>query len=50
MACKVTSYFYKPPLPQLNVELVSYTNSCFEVVHNFELEKRGDEVGFVNVH
>jgi hypothetical protein len=29
----------KPPLPQLNVELVScyITKSCFGVVHNIEL-------------
>jgi hypothetical protein len=40
----------KPPLPQLNVELVSWyiTKSCFGVVHNIELGG-GDKVCFVNV-
>ena len=34
----------KPPLPQLNVELVSWyiTKSCFGVVHNIELGGWGD--------
>jgi hypothetical protein len=33
----------KPPLPQLNVELVSWyiTKSCFGVVHNIELGGEG---------
>ena len=46
----------KPPLPQLNVELVSWyiTKSCFGVVHNIELGGGeggggGDKVCFVNV-
>jgi hypothetical protein len=32
----------KPPLPQLNVELVSWyiTKSCFGVVHNIEVNER----------
>ena len=36
----------KPPLPQLNVELVSWyiTKSCFGVVHNIELGGGGGEV------
>ena len=34
----------KPPLPQLNVELVSWyiTKSCFGVVHNIELGGGGE--------
>jgi hypothetical protein len=34
----------KPPLPQLNVELVSWyiTKSCFGVVHNIELGEEGE--------
>ena len=34
----------KPPLPQLNVELVSWyiTKSCFGVVHNIELGGEGE--------
>jgi hypothetical protein len=41
----------QPPLPQLNVELVSWyiTKSCFGVVHNIELGGGGDKVYFVNV-
>ena len=33
----------KPPLPQLNVELVSWyiTKSCFGVIYNIELDGRG---------
>jgi hypothetical protein len=40
----------KPPLPQINVELVSWyiTKSCFGVVHNIELGG-GEKVCFVNV-
>ena len=40
----------KPPLPQLNVELVSWyiTKSCFGVVHNIELGGGGEgETKFV---
>jgi hypothetical protein len=40
--------FPKSPLPQLNVELVYITKSCFGVVHNIELGG-GDNVCFVNV-
>ena len=34
----------KPPLPKLNVELVSWyiTKSCFGVVHNIELGGEGE--------
>jgi hypothetical protein len=47
----------KPPLPQLNVELVSWyiTKSYFGVVHDIELGGGGHKVGggdkvcFVNV-
>ena len=50
----------KSPLPQLNVELVSWyiTKSCFGIVHNIELGwggggggggGGGDKVCFVNV-
>jgi hypothetical protein len=43
----------KPPLPQLNVEFVSWyiTKSCFGVVYNIELGGGGggDKVCFVNV-
>jgi hypothetical protein len=41
----------KPPLPQLNVELVSWyiPKKRFGVVHNFELGGGGDKVCFVNV-
>jgi hypothetical protein len=41
----------QPPLPQLNVELVSWyiTKGCFGVVHNIELGGVGDKVCFVNV-
>jgi hypothetical protein len=37
-------YFLKPPLPQLNVELVSWyiTKSCFGVVYNIELAGGGE--------
>jgi hypothetical protein len=39
----------KPPLPQLNVELVSWyiTKSCFGVVHNIELGGGEGETKFV---
>jgi hypothetical protein len=39
----------KPPLPQLNVELVSWyiTKSCFGVVHNIELGGGGGETNIV---
>jgi hypothetical protein len=39
----------KPPLPQLNVELVSWyiTKSCFGVVQNIELGEGGGETKFV---
>ena len=43
-----------PPLPQLNVELLSWyiTKSCFSVAYNIELRggEGGDKVCFVNVH
>jgi hypothetical protein len=41
----------KPPLPQLNVEIVSWyiTKTCFGIVHNIELGGGGDKVCFVNV-
>ena len=42
----------KPPLPQLNVELVSwyFTKSCFGIVYNIELGKGGGNKDcFVNV-
>jgi hypothetical protein len=43
--------FNGAPLPQLNVELVSWyiTKSCFGVVYNFELGRGRDKVCFVNV-
>ena len=40
----------KPPLPQLNLELVPWyiTKNCFGVVYNIELGGGGDKDCFVN--